>query len=225
MRPRALLALCGLLAALAVACGPSGSPGAPGGPDGAVACPDGPSAPEAAAPAPPPPGGWGTVRVWVAPAFESSARAAILAELPRLRALGPVFEEAPGPGGGVVEVRPFRGECFADVAHVLPGSRVVELDLSCMSEEEAVATAAGHEIGHALGLSHVCTEPGELPECSPVGYGPALMGPRLRRTTGLGEVFSGARGYPVPTALDRAELLRVYSLAPSTTGQSPDGGR
>lgn len=214
---RAFLALCGLLVALLAACTPNTLNGPPDGPEGAVACDAG--APADVAPE------WGTVRVWVSPVFEASARRTILRELLRLHALGPAFEESPAPGGGVVEVRPFRGDCFSDVAHVLPGSRVVELDLSCMSSEEAVQQLVGHEIGHALGLSHVCTQPGELPECSPVGYGLALMGPRVRRTTGLGEVFSGALGTADPTDLDRAELLRVYSLAPSTAGRSPDGGR
>lgn len=214
MSTRLFLALLGLMAALAAACGPSAPPGSSGGPDGAVAC-------DGEAPA----SGWRSVEVWVAPGFAPAARAAILSELLRLHALGPAFVVAPAPGGGVVEVRPFRGDCFADVLHVLPGSRVVEVDLSCMSSTEAVEQVVGHGIGHALGLSHVCTAPGELPECSPVGYGLALMGPRLRRTTGLGEVFSGARGTADPTDLDRAELLRVYSLpSPIPPGLRPGGG-
>lgn len=211
------LALCALVAALCAACGPGTPASSSGDPEGASPC-DGGASSDAPLP-------WGTVRVWISPGFAPSARASIARELLRLHALGPVFEETLDPGDGAVEVRPFRGECFSDAAHVLPGSRVVELDLSCMVEEEAVQQLAGHEIGHALGLGHVCTRPGELPECSPVGYGLALMGPRVRRTTGLGEVFSGARGTADPTDLDRAELLRVYSLSsPLPPGLRPDGG-
>lgn len=210
------LALWCLPAALAVACAPGAPPCPAGRPDGAVLRDGG-----AVSPAP----GWGFVEVWVSPAFEPPARASILAELLRLHALGPAFVVAAAPAPGAVAVRPFRGDCLTDAAHVLPGSRVVELDLSCMGGDDAAAVAVGHSIGHALGLSHVCAVPGELLECSPVGYGPALMGPRLRRATGLGEVFSGALGHPEPTSLDRAELLRVYSLATSPpAGRSPDGG-
>ena len=197
--------------------GPEG--GMDGGvPDVVVAVMD---APPEAAEAAAVPEVWPPVPVYLAPTWEPPTRATLLRELLRLHALGPAFVPAAAPGPGVVEVHPFRGDCFEDVAHVRPGTRVVELDPSCMSGEEALQQAAGHTIGHALGLGHICTEPGELPGCSPVGYGLALMGARLRPSaSGRGEVYSGARGTADTTDLDRAELLRVYSRA----FPLPDGG-
>lgn len=178
--------------------------------------------PEAAAPVV-----WPPVEVFLAPGWEPGQREVVLRALRRLHALGPAFEEARAAGPRAVVLRTFRGAgCFEEVLR-FPAPRVVELDLSCMAGEEAQQQAVAHGVGHALGMAHICGEPGELPECSPVGFGLAMMGPRLRpASSGRAEVYSGARGTADPTDLDRAELRRVYSGSPpSPTGpEGPDGG-
>lgn len=177
------------------------------------------------------PARYGEVTVFVAPEWLDIDEARVVAELTNLNALGPRFVQAPTGTRSTarVIVQPFNSpSCFVDAAHWIVGTRIVEIDPTCTSSDSAFRQAVGHEIGHALGMNHVCEREGDAPDCSPVGWGDAMMGPRIRKaddSPGFTEVYSGALGFDEPTELDLAEFRRVYSVVitlPPVTGR--DGG-
>jgi hypothetical protein len=157
---------------------------------------------------------YGTVEVFIAPEWLSLDRARIRDELRNLAALGPRFVEA-GEGGrstARVIVQPYDAQgCSLGAGRWTIGSRVVEIDPTCTPGDTAFRQAVGHEVGHVLGMSHVCAHEGDAPDCSPVGYGPAMMAPRLGGVVrfGFGEAFSDSLGDDVPTELDLAEYRRA----------------
>ncbi|TAK26698.1 MAG: hypothetical protein EPO40_19455 [Myxococcaceae bacterium] len=162
------------------------------------------------------PARYGEVSVYVAPEWLSLDKARIRDELQLLGALGPRFVEA-GEGHrstARVIVQPFDSEgCTLGAGRWLVGSRVVEIDPTCTPGDTAFRQAVGHEIGHALGMSHICARPGDAPDCSTVGYGPAMMAPRLGGggvSIGFGEAFADALGEDAPTVLDLAEYRRAH---------------
>lgn len=180
---------------------------------------------------------YGEVRVYVDPAWLGIDQVQIEQELENLNTLGPQFVRA---GAGErrtarVVVQPYataRG-CQVEAARWIVGTRIVEVDRTCKVSESSFRQAIGHEIGHALGMNHICEHPSDSDtmECSPVGYGDAMMGPRIRQSDegpGWGEVYSGTLGFDEPTVLDLAEFRRVYSVIeglPLVDGGAPqDGG-
>lgn len=65
--------------------------------------------------------------------------------------------------------------CYVD------GTRTVLIDADkILSDNQFIGTVI-HEIGHWLGMNHVCTIRGEASFCSAVGYGPAIMNPYISR--------------------------------------------
>ncbi len=102
------------------------------------------------------------------------------------------------------------------------GSSEVWVDPGCAPGEEFVA-AVMHEIGHWIGMGHVCHDAQEnsgvtqdrpaLAQCSPVGRGEAFMNPHT--AYGAEEIsFEQAASFPVatikPTRLDHAEFARAW---------------
>jgi hypothetical protein len=160
---------------------------------------------------------YGTVTVFIAPEWLNLDKGRIREELRNLDALGPHFVEA-GEGNrsaARIVVQPFDAQgCTLGAGRWEVGSRVVEIDPTCTPGDTAFRQAVGHEVGHALGMTHVCQRAGDAPDCSPVGHGPAMMAPRLGGTPviGFGEAFSDTLGEDAPTPLDLAEYRRVFAL-------------
>lgn len=102
------------------------------------------------------------------------------------------------------------------------GTAEVWVDPGCAPGEELVA-AVMHEVGHWLGMGHVCHDAADaagvtqerpaLARCSPVGHGEAFMNPHT--AYGVEELgFEQAASFPVatikPTRLDHAEFARAW---------------
>lgn len=120
---------------------------------------------------------YGTVRVWISPAWLPVDRPRIIEQLANLDRLGPKFVVADAPYYADVLVYPFESaDCRrTGVGRWFPGTKRVEVDPACAAGDTAFRTAIGHEIGHALGMRHICTHHFETPDCAPVGFGRAMM--------------------------------------------------
>jgi hypothetical protein len=138
--------------------------------------------------------------------------AELRAELHALDALGPSFVEASEAAASIV-VRPFDSGpgCVRGAGRFAVGTAYVEIDPACAAGYAALRAAVGHEIGHAIGMAHVCTYDGEAPDCSPVGVGFAMMNPSLSYgdTTDPASTVSDIAS-DAPTDLDLAEYRRAH---------------
>lgn len=176
------------------------------------------------------PARFGTVQVRLGPGWPASERARLATELARLHRLGPDFRWAPAtpetPPGWVPDGRKLftvvvnRGDWGPTSCNLYGAGyydtlrRTVHIDPVC-APGEMLESAFGHEIGHALGMMHVCRSAGETRdhECSPVGFDRlALMNP----TAGVELGFM--TGTPIadlgppaldPTFKDLEEFLRA----------------
>lgn len=126
-----------------------------------------------------------------------------------LSALGVAL--AAGQEGAVV-VEPLAAGPGCFVAAVVWAPDRVAVDTGCARAAGALRQAVQHGVGRALGLGAVCGKPGELEVCSPVGYGPAVMGARLRAVGPAAAVFTGAPAAPGVTDLDVLEARRARAL-------------
>lgn len=174
---------------------------------------------------------YGVVKVWTDPRWLPYDQTRIAQALVNLDALGPDFVAHPDRATADVLVLPFESpSCQRVAARYFVGTRVVEVDPVCMTGDTAFRTAVGHEIGHAVGMTHVCEHPQDAEDgadCSPVGFGPAMMGPRLRQSDdgpGWGEVYSGTLGFENPTDLDLAEYRRTHPVRALAPAAGRDGG-
>jgi hypothetical protein len=160
---------------------------------------------------------YGSITVAFGPALDSAGpfRAdqldELVKELTALEALGPSFVVG-SEGAADLVVRPFDSgpRCLRGSGRFTVGTRFVEIDPACAPGMTALRAAMGHEIGHALGMQHVCFG-SEIADCSPVGRGVALMNPNLSygdATDPNATVNDIATD--VPTELDLAEFRRAH---------------
>ncbi len=64
------------------------------------------------------------------------------------------------------------GECHPNLATVFLDAERTETDIQ-------LRALTIHEVGHFLGMNHICEYPTESYDCSPTLYGPAIMNPFL----------------------------------------------
>ena len=142
--------------------------------------------------------------------------------LPELNRLGPTFHIVT-TGEDVVVVR---GTTITDPTQCtrlnglsyqvdqLTGQRRIVIDPTCVHGELEFKSAFMHEIGHSLGMGHVCTSHDRDSDCSPVGRGLAIMNPNLLNEVVEGNGFDAPVGGPVPTwevqDLDVREFCRTH---------------
>lgn len=130
-------------------------------------------------------------------------------------ALGPTFVRTSARDLADVTVAHFDSgpRCELGAGRYTPIARLIEIDPVCTQGLLVQRAALAHEIGHWLGMRHVCRFAGEVQDCSPVGYGPAVMNPSLTYGDDAGPTLDSAYVGPVPTfqptELDLAEYLRA----------------
>lgn len=97
-----------------------------------------------------------------------------------------------------VQIRRWAGHHCQDDLLGITHQNYVLIDPACTSSEQQLQVVVFHEIGHWLGMQHVCQPNLKTTDvCSPVGYGWAVLNPYVGRLHPL-----------QPTRLDEAEYTR-----------------
>lgn len=163
------------------------------------------------------PARYGTVTVYVDSTLDATERGYVLAELPRLAALGPAFVETADRTLAVVAVDGWVSpDCAHAAGQAAVGGGVAMVDFTCAPGATAAEAFIGHEIGHALGMLHVCAAGDPSVGCSPTVHlasvhAPALMSPSpLAENDAPDGVSVGAVAQPFPQREDIAEFNRVH---------------
>lgn len=123
--------------------------------------------------------------------------------------LGPTFPIVT-EGQARILLRPYNAAVDSvdpkQAGRYLPESPIVECDPARTPGYEALCACVAHETGHFLGMQHICMQPEEASDCSPVGYGVAVMNPSVvYGDTAKNETVSQS----TPTDLDLAEFRRM----------------
>ena len=123
---------------------------------------------------------------------------------------GPTFKLASGRVD--VTIRLWRAtNCTQMAGFYMPGTSEVHLDPHCAVDEMEFRTLTQHELGHFMGMVHICRTPHERDVCSTVGFGEAMMNPNTVLDTmydASGRSFIHRTPYE-PTWLDRLEFWRA----------------
>jgi hypothetical protein len=100
--------------------------------------------------------------------------------------------------------------CMKMSAFYTPGTNSVSIDETCLNNELSFRSMAFHEIGHFMGMVHICRYAGERANCSPVGFGDAIMNPTVvfENIDVTGRTFQIYSAWQ-PTELDRREFFRT----------------
>lgn len=131
--------------------------------------------------------------------------------LKALHAFGPSFEVATdGVASFTVRMWYSDDRCTQGVARWFPGSTTIEVDASCAHGYTELRAAIGHEIGHAMGLGHVCFSAQDVAgSCRRDGhYGPAMMNPDIA----YGDPIDAAQGDPLGVAVDAPTYLDILEF-------------
>lgn len=149
-------------------------------------------------------------------AFAASYLAAFDDALRDAEALGPAFVRVADRSRADLTFEHFDSGpgCAMGAGQFTVGTSLARVDPVCTQGLLVLRAAIVHELGHWLGLRHVCRQPGEVADCSPVGFGPAVMNPALTYGDGAGPTLDTAYVGPVPsfqpTELDLAEFRRAH---------------
>lgn len=166
---------------------------------------------------------WGEVHVHLSENFTQHQREQAQEALEELNRLGPRFVLG-GEGINNVTVlsvdltngKPANCQTLGAARYDLAstGESRIFIDPTCTQGNLEFRTALMHEIGHSLGMQHICLPNEHRTDCSPVGRGFAVMNPNL--VSELGEPntsFESSDPGPVPTFqiqdLDVKEFERV----------------
>lgn len=163
---------------------------------------------------------YGARRVLFAPStdgvwdWSQDQRQTLRTALAAASALGPTFVEATDAQHADIVTRDWDSGalgCSLGAGQYTVGSvpALVEINPTCVSGL-ALQAAAIHEWGHALGMQHVCATTGELPLCSPVGVGIAVMNPAASYGDPIDQGLHTGVAQSTPTDLDLAEYRRVH---------------
>lgn len=125
-----------------------------------------------------------------------------------LSRLGPTFHLAPySTVADVVVTTNYANTCSSAGFHRL-GTRTATINTNCVHSPEMMQLVLMHEIGHVLGMTHVCRNAVSLDSCSPVGFGPSFMNPVIEEGWSDDLVPNRGLQYEV-TSLDIAEYRRT----------------
>lgn len=110
-----------------------------------------------------------------------------------------------------------RTNCFAGIYQDTPSPRI-KLIPTCIRSNIEFQSTFMHEVGHALGMQHICRKTNDASDCSNVGYAVSFMNPALN----YGSIFSSLQimsesdeDLSVPmvevTSYDVGEFQRVWN--------------
>lgn len=154
------------------------------------------------------------VRVYLSSTLLSSEKELVREELPRLSALGPSFVETADRSVADVTVTSWESpDCRRIAGEAVVGGRVARIDFVCAAGIDAAEAFVGHEIGHALGMLHVCNYGDHSDGCSPTVYLSNTRQPALMSPSPFAEGDDSTLGTIAvthPQREDLAEWLRVH---------------
>lgn len=130
---------------------------------------------------------YGVVEVYVDPALSQNREALMPDLLADLQRLGPTFRRVTAVSEAEIVVN--RGELQCDnegIGNYNPTTHMVTVDPTCIHSDLEFAAVLKHEIGHALGMGHICrSEDLAFRNCSTTGRGLAIMNPTVGRNDNL----------------------------------------
>jgi hypothetical protein len=162
---------------------------------------------------------YGIIRVSAAPSLHdptdvwtADQRRTIQNSLNDLNRLGPTFILVNNEANADVVVYKTQLECTVQAGRYTENTRFVEVDPRCTTSSLELQTVVSHEIGHALGMRHVCYRDSETNGCSNVGTGHALMNPNLFEGPEIDEDLHLSYPQWEVTELDIQEFRRAWAL-------------
>jgi hypothetical protein len=100
--------------------------------------------------------------------------------------------------------------CYAGL--YTPGIRPrIKLVPTCITSNIEFQSTFMHEVGHALGMQHICRKHREVADCSPVGHQVSFMNPGL-------DYFSSSGGTDIVTEIERVSSVPMIEV----TGRDVD---